>query len=130
MRIKTRVALFFNHLRKRLKLKPCHYLLSLDEDFPDEIETNCIYFIGTTKTQQYAIFQCPCGCGRVVELNLNPKSSPLWSVKWNVMGTVSFTPSIWRKSGCRSHFFFKHGQIIWCDPAFSSTNVEVEDMGE
>ena len=66
-----------------------------------------IYIIGAYRQPQYAVFQCPCGCGRIVELNLNKESSPSWALKWHVLGTISFSPSIWRKDGCRSHFFLK-----------------------
>ncbi|MGM9773992.1 MAG: DUF6527 family protein [Candidatus Egerieousia sp.] len=49
-----------------------------------------------------------------VELNLNKESSPSWTLKWHVFGTISFSPSIWRKNGCRSHFFLKKSLIYWC----------------
>ncbi len=51
-------------------------------------------------------FHCPCGCGDVVSLNLDPRAGPRWSL--TVRGSrVTVRPSIWRETGCGSHF------IIW-----------------
>jgi len=29
-------------------------------------------------------------------------------------GSVSLYPSIWRRAGCRAHFFVKRSTIVWC----------------
>ena len=96
-----------------IEVRECGTLKML-EDYPEEITGNTIYIIGAYRQPQYAVFQCPCGCGRIVELNLNKESSPSWALKWHVLGTISFSPSIWRKDGCRSHFFLKKSSIHWC----------------
>lgn len=90
------------------------YRLRAVEDVPDKCADKTIYIIGNPDTPQYAVFLCPCGCGRTVELNLNTSSSPHWSVEFHLSGTISFAPSIWRKSGCYSHFFLERNKIRWC----------------
>ena len=100
MKLCVLLSQFFSYFRKS-------YTLKMLEDYPEEITGNTIYIIGAYRQPQYAVFQCPCGCGRIVELNLNKESSPSWALKWHVLGTISFSPSIWRKDGCRSHFFSK-----------------------
>ena len=107
MKLCVLLSQFFSYFRKS-------YTLKMLEDYPEEITGNTIYIIGTYRQPQYAVFQCPCGCGRIVELNLNKESSPSWTLKWHVLGTISFSPSIWRKDGCRSHFFLKKSSIHWC----------------
>lgn len=91
------------------------YHIKLVDDVPDEVYPNIFYIIGPPDSPQYGIMLCPCGCGSQVELNLNPASSPCWMLNFHSLGTISITPSIWRKtSGCHSHFFLKNGRIVWC----------------
>lgn len=90
------------------------YRIKVTDDLPEEVESQAIYVVGDPNRPQYAIFLCPCGCGRSIELNLNPESSPCWKLKWHLFGTISLSPSIWRKSGCWSHFFLKHSKVLWC----------------
>lgn len=107
MKIKKHSCFFWGKHRKNNRL------LNV-EDIPDCCERGTIYIVGNSSSPQYAIFKCPCGCGRNVELNLNAKSKPCWKVSYHWFGTISFSPSIWRNDGCRSHFFYKKGEVKWC----------------
>ncbi|MGO7611084.1 DUF6527 family protein [Rhizobium ruizarguesonis] len=40
---------------------------------------------------------------------------PRWDVALDEAGKPTLHPSVWRKSGCRSHFWMKRGRIHWCD---------------
>ena len=90
------------------------YHIKIMDDIPEEIDSKTILVVGDPDRPQYAVFLCPCGCGRRIELNLNPESTPRWKLKWHLLGTVSLSPSVWRKSGCWSHFFLKRSKILWC----------------
>ncbi|MDD3394289.1 MAG: DUF6527 family protein [Anaerotignum sp.] len=107
MNFKTRSCCFFSGFQKNYKIK-------LVDDIPVKCLEKTIYIVGNPATPQYAIFKCPCGCGKNVELNLNVSTSPCWKLNWNWFGTISFSPSIWRKDGCHSHFFLKNSEIKWC----------------
>lgn len=107
MALRVLMCRLFNHVRRG-------YHLAVVEDYPEDVSPNTIYIIGICKKPQYAVFMCPCGCGRIVELNLNRETSPSWRITWHCLGTISFSPSIWRKDGCRSHFFLKKNSVIWC----------------
>ncbi|WP_418705220.1 DUF6527 family protein [Anaerotignum faecicola] len=106
------IKLAFCTLMGRLKR---HWKIIISNDFPLKVLPETLYIVGDIKRPQYAFFQCPCGCGRTVELNLNPETHPYWHLKLHLSGKASFTPSIWRKNGCRSHFFFSKSKIIWCE---------------
>lgn len=54
------------------------------------------------------ILRCPCGCGEDVVVNLDPAAGPAWSMYRTRRGASLF-PSVWRESGCASHF------IVWDD---------------
>jgi hypothetical protein len=83
-------------------------------DLPDKLDENIIYILGEGKYLWSVVMLCPCGCCEVLHMSLHQEGRPQWKLKRHFGGTVSLTPSINRKVGCRSHFFFKKGRVIWC----------------
>jgi hypothetical protein len=61
----------------------------------------------------WVMFNCPCGCGEVISLPLQEPHKPRWSVYVDENGTPSLVPSIWRNTGCMSHFILRSGKIVW-----------------
>lgn len=59
--------------------------------------------------------RCPCGCGQTIELLLVSEARPRWDLTVNEQEQPSLVPSVWLKTGCRSHFWVRHGRIVWCD---------------
>jgi len=57
---------------------------------------------------RWLILSCPCGCGEHFPINLDPRAGPAWRLYIN-RGAVTVYPSVWRESGCCSHY------IIWRD---------------
>lgn len=55
-------------------------------------------------------FQCPCGCGDVISINLDPRVGEYWRLYLKGK-KVGIAPSVWRDSGCGSHF------ILWANVA-------------
>ena len=84
------------------------------EDLPDNPRPFVVYVAGAGKNAWAASLVCPCGCDEVIELNLLQQVRPRWKVTENTDGTVSLHPSVWRDSGCRSHFIVANGAIRWC----------------
>lgn len=37
---------------------------------------------------------------------------PRWPLDEHEDGTITLHLSVWRKEGCRSHFFLRHGKIV------------------
>lgn len=60
------------------------------------------------------VLACPDGCGDTLTVNLDRKAGPAWRLYRRDRG-ISVFPSVWRESGCRSHFVIWHGRILWCD---------------
>ena len=58
------------------------------------------------------ILICPCGCGEELTLNLDRRAGPAWRLYLGEAGASLF-PSVWRETGCQSHF------IIWRDQIFA-----------
>lgn len=58
--------------------------------------------------------RCPCGCGRTIELLLIREAAPRWDLSTDASGLPTLKPSVWRQTGCRSHFWVRGGRIDWC----------------
>jgi hypothetical protein len=71
------------------------------------------------------VIACPDGCGDHITVNLDDEAGPAWRIYQRARGLTLF-PSVWRESGCRSHFIIWHVTILWCD-SFGSDNREPED---
>jgi len=57
---------------------------------------------------------CPCGCGDILELLVVAEAKPRWDIVVDKTGKPSLSPSIWRKTGCHSHFWLSKGRVRWC----------------
>ena len=59
------------------------------------------------------LFQCPCGCSDVLVINVDKKLRQAWTYRRSDRG-VSLMPSVWRTTGCASHFILWENQAWWC----------------
>lgn len=59
------------------------------------------------------LFQCPCGCGDTLVINVDRALKRSWRLRHNHRG-VSLMPSVWRTTGCRSHFVLWENRVWWC----------------
>lgn len=61
----------------------------------------------------YVGLACPCGCGQRIDLPLLRETTPRWKLQVDQHGRPTLSPSIWLKTGCRSHFFVRGDKIKW-----------------
>jgi hypothetical protein len=59
------------------------------------------------------LFRCPCGCGETLVINVDPRAGKAWRLRRSVAG-VTLLPSVWRTTGCRSHFVLWESRVWWC----------------
>jgi len=57
---------------------------------------------------------CPDGCGEQLTINLDSRAGPAWR-HYGDGATLSLFPSVWRDTGCGSHFIVWRSKIYWCD---------------
>jgi hypothetical protein len=94
------------------KEKPYRYVIV--EDLPNKIEPGTLYiFANNGYYWQIAMF-CPCGCKTVLYMNLVDDITPFWKYHIDHNNLISISPSLHRKTGCKSHFFLRKGKIVWC----------------
>jgi hypothetical protein len=60
------------------------------------------------------VIKCPCGCGEELVINLDGRVGPAWRLYRDKRGLTLF-PSVWRESGCRSHFIVWHDTVFMCN---------------
>lgn len=63
---------------------------------------------------RWLVLKCPCGCSDDISVNLDSRTGPAWRLYDTGRGLTVY-PSVWRESGCLSHFIIWNGQILWLD---------------
>lgn len=61
---------------------------------------------------RWLLLSCPCGCGEEFPINLDPRAGPAWRLYISQHTGLSLYPSVWRESGCESHY------VIWRDKIY------------
>ena len=87
------------------------------EQLPHRLKQRTLYIVQEDDYFEQAALICPCGCDRVLQMNLLPDSRPCWKVTRHTDGTATLHPSVWRQKDCRSHFWFRRGRVQWCQDA-------------
>lgn len=73
---------------------------------------------------KWMLMSCPDACGAEISLNLDLRAGPAWLVR-RPGDHLTLYPSVWRDSGCGSHFVIDRGRIYlfghslswwWSDP--------------
>jgi hypothetical protein len=77
-------------------------------------------------TLRSVVMRCPDGCGEAITLNLDPRTDKAWRVYKSKKGLTLF-PSVWRDTGCQSHFVLWNDVISWVD-VFDSEEEETEEI--
>jgi hypothetical protein len=62
--------------------------------------------------EKWLYLKCPDECGDLISVNLMQSYDPSWTVLIDD-GLISIHPSVWKKTGCKSHFFIKDSAIVW-----------------
>lgn len=86
-----------------------------DEELPKSLSPDTVYIVGVPTNEWLAVVVCPCGCGATLFLNLLQQERPYWTWHVDTDAAVTLKPSVWRKVGCKSHFFLRDGNIQWCE---------------
>lgn len=105
----------WNSLRQMswAKIKVARFQTAPVVELPHILNTGHLYVLGGERPWS-AAFLCPCGCRQPIHLSLLPDETPAWVLTLDANNLATLRPSVWRTKGCRSHFFLRHGSIVWC----------------
>jgi len=70
-----------------------------------------------------ALLSCPDGCGETVVVNLDARAGKAWRF-YSTRRGASLYPSVWRDTGCQSHF------IVWNDRILLFGSNDLESTSE
>jgi len=98
----------------KLRGKPVPLRTVVVDEMPELAKRNALYIYSSSGHHWGAALICPCGCGNLIELNLLPEGRPCWQTRMHWDSSISLYPSIWRKAGCKSHFWIEQGLVKWC----------------
>ncbi len=85
----------------------------IEGELPGKLKIKTVYVVQEDGYLEHVSILCPCGCKEILHMNLIPDERPCWQVTDHPDRTVSISPSIWRKQGCKSHFWLQHGRVYW-----------------
>lgn len=98
------------------RLGPRRRLVVVDGDSLPLRMPRCDLVLARDEGEDWCVgMRCPCGCGDTIELLVIREATPRWDIAVNDDGRPSLSPSVWRQTGCRSHFWVRHGRVYWCD---------------
>jgi hypothetical protein len=82
--------------KKRIKwftdlfIRPYNY--KFVDEIPDRLKSKVIYFIGSEGYYWQAVMICPCGCKKVLQMNLITDYKPFWEYKIERKKWVTLSP--------------------------------------
>jgi hypothetical protein len=81
-------------------------------DIPLALEKNNGVLVGSTEHPKWIAFDCPCGTGHRIMLNLDPARRPVWRItSTNPLTLRPSIDSVEKKRRC--HFVMSNGQVLW-----------------
>lgn len=90
------------------------------------LEARQLIIIGSLDHPKWLKFQCPCGCGDTIALNLMESHYPRWRVRAEGPASISVSPSV-DATKCHSHFWIKANQVIWVEDRHQSSMRDLEN---
>lgn len=58
------------------------------------------------------MLKCPCGCGENYAINLDSRAGKAWRLYRDKANTLTIYPSVWRDTGCQSHYIVRRNTIF------------------
>lgn len=104
------------NLTRRLRSQPRALLTKvvvLDDrnELPMTLNPRRLYQLGDPG--KWAVLECPCGRGHVIELNLAHPGRDQWRLTHSDDGRPSLKPSVDFQGSRRCHYWLRDGRVDW-----------------
>lgn len=84
------------------------------DDVPLSIRPRRAYLVATPTRRKWLVFDCPCGRGHRIALNLDRARRPVWTVRLSKRGSITLQPSVnYRHDRGVCHYVMSNGRIGW-----------------
>ncbi len=89
-------------------------LVNAADEVPQRLPHSGVVLVGSRRNPKWLVFDCPCGTGHRIMLDLEPTHFPHWRV------TTRPRLTVWPSVDCRGadrhcHYLIKRGRIIWIE---------------
>ncbi len=112
--LSIRKAALFVTVKAGLVRKPEFAIQEVEDNpDPDTMSDHVVYVVKYGGWPKWADFKCPCGCDDVISISI-ARGKQSWRLETDLLARPSLRPSVWRKAGCRSHFWVRKGRVNWC----------------
>ncbi len=81
------------------------------QELPTTLNPRSLYQLGAPA--KWAVFECPCGRGHLLELNLGHADRARWTISIGRADNPSISPSVDFKGDRRCHFWLRDGRVHW-----------------
>lgn len=96
----------------------CVSVVESADDIPSTMERNAAVLVGSSQYPKWIAFDCPCGKGHRIMLNLDRSRYPFWSAHQD-RDRLSISPSVDYEDECRRcHYFIRNGKVIWVGDSY------------
>lgn len=86
------------------------------DEVPGQIPRRRAYLVRTSTQVKWLVFDCPCGAGHRVILNLDQTRYPHWHLVLSRGKSITLSPSVdFRDEDQRCHYVVRRGRIQWAD---------------
>ena len=84
------------------------------DEIPDQLPRRGAALVSSAGRRKWVAFDCPCGSGHRIMLNLDPSRKPAWQLDAGG-GKLTIRPSVdYVGSDRRCHYHVRSGRIEWC----------------
>ena len=100
------------------------------DDVPAHIRPRRAYLVATATRHKWLVFDCPCGTGHRIVLNLDRARRPRWTVRLCKTAALTLHPSVdYRDARMACHYVLSNGRVEWVGaPSASTSNKMNEEM--
>lgn len=121
--VRSLLAIWRGHGKVLLELLTFHRwrleaMVSDMDEVPLCIRQRRAYLVGTPSRPKWLVFDCACGSGHRILLNLDPARHPFWTLRLSKMArALSLHPSVDYHDDRRTcHYIVSNGRIKWVPP--------------
>lgn len=103
-------------LAERLTSRPWRLAATVSDmdEVPQHIAARRAYLVATAVRPKWLVFDCPCGTGHRIVLNLDSARRPVWTVRLSKRGVLTLRPSVnYGDDRRKCHYVLLNGQVEW-----------------
>ena len=115
-RLHTLITRSWRRVAERVFAPPWRVEATVSEmdEVPRRIRSRRAFLVATPTRRKWLVFDCPCGTGHRILLNLDRTRLPFWTLRLSANRQFTLHPSVDYQDDSRScHYFLSRGRVEW-----------------